>query len=426
MSAIPVTFTASIDSADLPAGPTGPQGPQGIQGDTGPQGPTGATGPAGPQGLQGDTGPAGPQGIQGPPGTGGGSTISQRLRIYRADKSNSAFKVVGPLVYLRAGVEIEFNGVLYAPTADVPVAMPSLVGGTDYRIAIKADWTFQGYTYTDTLPAGAVVAGGIHMLPGSPATGFSTGGGLTPTLHEPSVWDVSYGADGDLRGMARIGQTDEWEDIYWQGDSSCIDGVSRNDDWILCGTNPPIIPADYGGDGTTKYANADMNWWAAVEHLAQHGKYLPSYALSCLAAFGTNETDARGAHPVKTGLNTYNTPAQYNGSSDSNFTSKYLIQATGCIWGYTSDFGYFPGAQTSHFAGYNTFGTGGRGKILMKETSGLTVILHGTQSIWRNSIGQGGYGFVDVAGSRSAETLEPLQASSANIGFRGCRKHRSL
>lgn len=421
MSAIPVTFTltGSINSEDLPtgpggtgpAGPVGPQGPQGIQGDTGPQGPAGPTGA---------TGPAGPQGIQGPPGTGSGSSISQRPKIYRADMSKSAFKVVGNTVFLRAGVQVEFLGVLYAPASDVPVTLPTLQAGRDYCIYIKTDGSYEAYQYPDLKPAGAQMVGGFHYLPGNPATGLDTGGGWTPTLLEWSMWDISFRPKCDPRGMTRVGNSGKWVDIYWQGDSSNADGISRNNDPILHGTNPPLIPADYGGNGTAKFAA--MTWWVANEHLAQHGKHLPSYALMCLAAFGTNEQDGRAVHPVNTGL----LQDGHAGSSDPNFTSKWgCIQVTGCLWAWCSDMSYFPSTPTANPSGFEAYDvTGDRGKLILNNVSGMTAIMHGGQNAY--TMEGGIHGFLNVSGSRAAETLEKPWDISANIGVRGACDHLSL
>lgn len=334
--------------------------------------------------------------------------------------NNSAFKAVGNALYLRAGVQVEFMGVLYAPTSDVVVTMPTLTAGTDYRVAIKTDGSYEGYTYTDTLPSAAQVVGGFHYLPGNPGV-FPSGGGLTPTLLEYSIWDISFRPKCDPRGMTRVGNSGKWIDIYFQGDSSNTDGVSRNNDPILTGANPPVIPADYGGNGTTKFGT--LNWWESNEHFRQWGKELPSYALMCLAAFGTKEKDGRGGHPIKTGLNTYNQTSQYGGSPDHNFTSKWgVIQSTGCVWVWCSDLSYTPGPLSTSSWGFETYETGGRGKIIMRN-DGATALLFGAQSIYRNSIGQNGT--FDVAGSRCMEPIEKLPSYSTNIAIRGCADHIS-
>lgn len=416
-----VTLNATVTFPDgLPSGAPGP---------TGLTGPTGATGPAGPQGIPGATGPQGPTGAQGatgpqgPAGTGAvGSGYSQRLQVFRADKKLPAFKKgSGNTLCLRAGVEIEFLGVRYAPTADVAVTLPTLVPGTDYRIVIKTDGTFQAYTYADTLPSGSEVIGGFHHLPGSPATDLSTGGGWTPTLHEPSIWDLSWCPEngGDPRGMALIGHTDEWVDIYFQGESSCADGVSRNDDFILHGDRPPIRAADYGGNGVAKYTG--FNWWEANEHLRQHGKYLPSYELMCLAAFGTNEGDGRGTHPTKTGLGTHNVPP----NSDPNFTSKYIIQATGCIWIWTSTMctGTGDPPPVGSPGGYGVYDvTQGRGKIIQFSSRRACSILFGASGPYLSTGNPINYA-AEVAGSRCMELVEALWDNSPWLGCRGARRH---
>lgn len=397
-----VTLDASIT---FPGGlPTGPQGP------AGPQGPQGEMGPAGPQG---------PQGIQGPAGTGGGSAYSMRPVIYRKNTKEPAFKKgVGNTISLRAGVEIEAGGVLYAPTTDQSVTLPTLVAGTDYRIILKSDGALEAITYSDVVPAGAYVLGGFHHLIGSPATGLDSGGGWTPTLLEWSIWDIGFRPKCDPRGMTRIGNAGFWADIYFHGNSSNTDGVTRNNDTILTGTNPPVIPAEYGGNGTTKFST--MNWWESSEHLRQWGKRLPSYEEMCLAGFGANDGAGRGAHPVKTGFATGNTPPN---SSDPNFTSKFgLIQATGTLWIWTSSLSDWQGTATANAHGWEAYDvTGGRGKLILQNNADLTAMLYGGSHVYTTAGSP--TGVTNVAGSRCGETIEKLWDNSSSIAVRGACDH---
>ena len=333
--------------------------------------------------------------------------------------ANSAFKAVGNTIVLRAGAQIEFNGLLIAPTTDQAITIPTPQGGKDYCICMHLTGVIQAYQYPDNRPAGSVIIGGYHVLPGAPSLGLDLGGDWIPTLLSWSVWDLSFRPSCDPRGMTRISNTGQWVDIYFQGNSSCADGISRNNDPILHGTNPPLIPADFGGNATAKYPAT--TWWVANEHLSQFAKKIPSYALLCLAAFGTNESDGRGVHPGNTGL----LQDGHNGSSDPNFTSKFgLIQSTGCLWHYCADLSYFPGGTTANASGFEAYDvTEGRGKIIMNGINGMTGILHGGQNAYTTTSGI--HGFTNVAGSRAAETLEKLWDVSANIGIRGCCDHIS-
>jgi hypothetical protein len=352
-----------------------------------------------------------------PNGLPGGANItgySQRPIIVPTDAREPSFKKgIGNTIYFKAGAQLEIGGVLCAPTSDQAVTLPTLVAGTDYRIAAKTDCSLTAYTYADVLPSGALVVGGFHHLIGSPATDLDTGGGWTPTLLEWSIWDLSFRPRCDPRGMSRIGHTPVWLDIYWQGDSSNADGVSRNNDPILTGTNPPLRPADYGGNGTAKYAT--MAFYEANEHLAQHGKRLPTYRELVLAGFGTNEGDGRGAHPVKTGFATANTPP----NSDPNFTGKFgHIQITGVLWAWTQTFAYWPGPATANSWGWEAYdNTGARGKSILPNPSGYTVILQGGSHVYTASGSP--TGATAVAGSRAMETIEKPSDVSVNIGVRG-------
>lgn len=345
----------------------------------------------------------------------GVSSYSQRLELYKTDDTVPAFKKVGSTVVLRAGTEIEFMGALYAPTSDQAVTLPTLVAGTDYRIAIKTDGALQAYTYGDALPSGAKVLGGFHYLPGAPATGLDSGGNSTPTILEWSMWDRNFRPSCDPRGMSLVGHTGKFLDIYFQGNSSNADGVSRNNDQILTGSNPPIIPAQYGGNGSTKYST--FNWWEMNEHLAQHGKHFPSYALMSVAAFGTNEQAGRGAHPVKTGLNTANNPA--GSSTDANFTGIYgHVQVTGVLWTPTGDLSDWQGTATGNAHGWEAYDvTGNRGKVIMQNSADLTYLLFGASHAYKLTTSP--TGVAAVAGSRAVETIEKPWDSSENIGVRG-------
>ncbi len=342
-----------------------------------------------------------------------------RFGLYKAENNVPAFKKVGSGVSIRAGVEIDHGGQTFVTATDTAVALPALVAGTDYRIAIKGDGTLQAYTYADTLPADSKVVGGFHYLPGGYPTAFDQAGSWTPTILEWSIWDVNYRPKCDPRGMTRIGNSGVWMDIYFQGNSSNADGISRNNDPILTGANPPLRPIDYGGNGVAQLST--LNWWDANEHLRHWGKRLPSYEEMALAGFGTNEQDGRGAHPVKTGLNTANNPA--GSSSDPNFTSKWgLIQATGVLWIWTSTLSDWQGVSTANAHGWEAYDvTGGRGKLIMQNNADLTALLYGGSHVYRLTTSP--TGVAAVAGSRTTETLEKLWDNSENIAIRGACDH---
>jgi len=400
----PVTLDATVTfPGGLPIGLTGPAGP------TGPQGIQGI------QGIQGATGP------QGPAGSGGGSGYSQRPAIFAPAANESAFKKgSGNTVYFKAGAQLEIGGVLCAPTSDQAVTGATLVAGADYRIVAKTDCSTQYITYSDSIPSGGVVVGGFHHLIGAPATDLSTGGNTTPTVLEWSIWDLSFRPKCDPRGMTRVGNAGFWIDIYFQGNSSIADGVSRNNDTSLTGSNPPRRPTDYGGNGSANFST--MNWWESNEHLRQWGKRLPAYEEVVLAAFGTNEGAGRGNHPVKTGFATYNSATS---SSDPNFTSKWgLIQVTGVLWHWTSTFSAWQGTATSNAWGWEAYNnTGGRGKSIMQTDRNATVLLFGASNVYTSSGSP--TGATGVAGSRSMETIETPWDNSSNIAIRGVCDHIS-
>lgn len=327
-------------------------------------------------------------------------------------------------VSVKAGISFSVNGAVVSTMVDTPVSMPALVAGTDYRVIIKADGTFQAIDYSTAIPSGGAVIGGFHYLPGGYASGYDQGGNTTPTVLEWSFWDNNYRpACPDPRGMTKIGKSNVWVDIYFAGNGYNTDGVSRNNDTILTGTNPPLVPADYGGNGTLKYTT--LNWWEATNTVAQWGKRLPSYAEMTHAAFGTNEEAGRGAHPVKTGLNTANGPAGQ--SSDANFTSKWgLIQSTGVLWIWTGDLSDWEGTPTTNAWGWEAYPVtnsvqGSYGKVIMQNNQDMTSLLFGASHVYKLTTSP--TGVAAVAGSRAVETIETLWDNSENIAIRGACDH---
>lgn len=347
--------------------------------------------------------------------------------IVKADQFSPLLVKTGAgAVSVKAGTTISVNGVVVPTLADTPVSMPTLVAGTDYRVVIKADGSFQAIDYSTAIPTGGAVIGGFHYLPGGYSTGYDQGGNTTPTVLEWSFWDLNYRPNcPDPRGMTKIGKSGLWVDIYFVGDSYAADGVSRNNQPIVHKTNPAIIPADYGGNGTLKYSGS--NWWEANEVVRAWGKRLPSYEEMTLAAFGTNEEAGRGAHPVKTGLNTANNPA--GSSTDANFTSKWgLIQSTGVMWIWTSTLSDWEGEPAGGANGFEAYGVtssvqGSRGKILMQNSDDLTALLHGGSSVYRATSSGSYLNIAGLPGSRATETIEKLWDNSENIAIRGACDH---
>lgn len=331
------------------------------------------------------------------------------VAIQKADPTTAAFYKSGSSVYVTAGDTIIAGGVTCSYPSAVAVSLPTLVAGTDYQIVIDDGCDLDARTYAASLATGEYRVGGFHFLPGSYPSDHNLGGNTTPTILEYSIWDVAFRPTCSPLGMSKIGHAPEWLDIYFLGNSSNADGVSRNNDTILTGTNPPERADDFGGYGTSKYAK--LNWWSANEFVAQWGKHLPSYSLMTRAAFGAQEGKGRGNHPVTTGFATTNGAIMW---SDQRFTGKFgQIQVIASIWLWTSDFSDWEGTPATGPYGWDAYDvTEGRGQLILQNSDDLTALLFGGKS-----------GYEEINGTRTTETIEKLWDNSVNIGIRGACDH---
>lgn len=328
----------------------------------------------------------------------------------KSDPFSVAFYKSGSGIFLEGGTAIAWPGGGCAFTIDVAVVLPVLSPGTDYEIRVRPDCSLYARSYSEAPVAGSKAVGGFHYLPGGYPNNYNLGGNSAPEILHWSLWDAAFRpACPNPRGMTKVGNAPIWVDIYFLGDSSNVDGVSRNNDTILTGTNPPVRASDYGGNGIAKYGN--LNWWTANEFVAQWGKRLPSYKEMVLAAFGAQEGKGRGNHPVKTGLETANAALRW---PDSRFTSKFgLIQATGVIWIWTGDFSDWEGAPATGAYGWDPYNVAeGRGQLILQNSDDLTALLFG-----------GKWNYEEINGTRTTETIEKLWDNSANIGIRGACDH---
>jgi len=157
-----------------------------------------------------------------------------------------------------------------------------------------------------------------------------------------------------------------WVDLYLCGATSYAGSTfsavpsSRIGLTIADGSSPPLVPAQYGGNGSTAYGNG--KWYVFTEVARSFGKRLPTYDEFSAAAFGAPEATSRGTDP---------------GTVIWERVSKFgLAQATGTMWQWaqetcTSDppSGWTSGTETD-----------GRGQVYGSPTR--AVLLGG---YWGNS-----------------------------------------
>jgi hypothetical protein len=293
----------------------------------------------------------------------------------------------GPLFYKTAAATISvtadavLNGYFYATAT--AVTMPSHSSNTDYAIwqnpttgALVGDASFT------TAPAGATggsIVGGYHYIPSGRPTAVNNG---SPTgaaeILEYSIWDLTWRPTcPDPRGMSCIDGR-YWIDLYLCGKTSYagtdFSAVPSSKIGLTIADNndPPLIPAFYGGNGTTAYSTSGTlsagSWMNFAEVAQSFGKRLPEWGEFAAAAFGAPEAGSRGSDP---------------GTVIWERASKWgLAQATGTlwVWGVGTE-----GNRLTSTTTYSTH-TGGRGSLFAGPDGPRAVRLGGG---WANGANSG-------------------------------------
>jgi hypothetical protein len=293
----------------------------------------------------------------------------------------------GPLFYKTAATTISvtagsvLNGVVY-DTATAVTMPGSFTNNTDYAIwqhpttgALVADASFT------SAPAGATggsIVGGFHHIPSGRPTAVNSGSPTaTPEILEYSIWDLTWRpACPDPRGMTCVDGR-FWCDLYFCGSTSYAGSdftavpSSKIGLTIADASNPPRIPAIYGGNGTTTYSSFDSkgpgSWYDFAEVASSFGKRLISWLEFQHAAFGGPENNSRSGDP---GTVIWERVSLWG-----------LAQSTGTLYSWGSD-------VQGNTGGSWTSATGDRGDV---EQSGYSAVLLGGRN-----------GFESYSGSRSA------------------------
>lgn len=220
-------------------------------------------------------------------------------------------------------IYVEVDGLILTIDSGTSINMPTLAAGTDYAIWVAPDGTLEADTSFTTPPtANGRRIGGFHYAPGGNATGTS-GGNSTAQINEYSFHDLKFRpACDDPRGMTLVAGG-FWADIYLLNTNPDVNGTSSFGKTIADGSSPPIIPAAFGGNGSTNYGS--FKWYECQEVFAAYGKKAPTYAEFMALAYGVTEETDRGSDPGTTQL-------------DAARTSKWgVIQATGNLWVWGRD-----------------------------------------------------------------------------------------
>jgi hypothetical protein len=306
------------------------------------------------------------------------------------------YKTAATAISIVAGAVL--NGQLYS--AATAVTMPgSFANNTDYAIwqhpdtgALVADASFT------TAPAGATggsIVGGFHYIPSGRPTAVNNG---SPTsvaeILEFSLWDLTWRPScPDPRGMACI-EGGFWGDLYLVGATSYAGASfsavpsSRIGLTIADGSSPPLVPAQFGGNGSTAYP--DGKWYVFSELARSFGKRLPSNDEYSAGAFGAPEASSRGSDP---------------GTVQWERVSKFgWAQATGVLW-------HWGAALSGNGSGgsWVTGVTAGRGDVYSSDAR--AVVLGGN---WDAG---------SFSGSRCAAWLFPPWYSINSFGARFVAGH---
>jgi len=241
----------------------------------------------------------------------------------KADPDSVAFTKTGnDTAEIKAGTTVAFSdGSQVNFDTATAITMPTLSAGTDYAIWVAPDGTIEADTSFTTAPtAGGRRIGGFHYAPGGNASAQS-GGDSTAQINEYSFHDLKFRPScEDPRGMTLVADG-FWADIYLLNTNPDVNGTSALGLTIADGNSPPIIPAAFGGNGSTDYGS--FKWYECQEVFAAYGKKAPTYAEFMALAYGVTEETSRGSDPGTTQL-------------DAARTSKWgVIQATGnlFVWG---------------------------------------------------------------------------------------------
>ncbi len=253
-------------------------------------------------------------------------------------------KTASGAVSVLAGTSANVAGVKISFATQTAVVMPTLTVGTDYAIYICSDGTIRadsnftnpaGYTTANSLLVGGfhygLTAAGTTVAGGSFAT---TGSGMIWTqsqvddiagVNKYSLWDLKFRPYSDPRGMGLVdGRV--WVDIYFCSTNPDTYGTSKAGTNIASGTVLPVIPAAFGGNGTTTYSSP--MWWEFNEIAHSQKKRMMFEHEFVTAAYGVTESQS-----IDATASTYPTTQR-----NAGYTSKYGIeQASGHHWTWGID-----------------------------------------------------------------------------------------
>lgn len=293
--------------------------------------------------------------------------------------------------------QIDVNGTI--------LTLASPVAGTDYYFSLSA--------ITTTIQPDTI--GGFHygLIPvGETPTGNKTAADIAAIagINRYSIWTKWFRPSCDPRGMVHI--NGRWYDIYLSDSRYGIrkysaptskTGFAIAGGETTNGRQIPLIPLEFGGNGTTTYGK--YTWFQAGELAKAAGKEKISYNDFPTIAYGVQEQVDASSQDGGVG----------NITHFANLTSKWGIeQATGTQWIWGSDVGGNRDEGSTTWA-WRTGLTDNRGNIYALHPNHITAVL----------LGANRGGGVD-AGSRASNWSTSVWDSLWDFGSRFSCDHRML
>ncbi len=313
--------------------------------------------------------------------------MSSRL-FEKSIRDEPAFMVSGGQLKTACNIAVIVDGQLLTFGVNETITTPTLLVGVDYAIYATADGLIvsNNFTFPDGYNAGnSRRIGGFHYG--------------NNEFKSYSFYDLNFRPKcKDPRGMViDISGSSFWADIYLLNTTPDALGTSAYNATIADGASPPKIPAKWGGNGTSQYAN--LTQYIVVEVLAAYGKRLPNAHEFSVLAQGSTTGYVTGNDPVTT---------KFDASARSLIGCE---QVSGHMWQWGSE-QWDRGNGSSGYAWYAAE-TNGKGSVY----SALGIEGVGA-SVFGSSWGDSGQ-----AGSRcSSWSYEPW-SSSAGIASRGVCDH---
>ncbi|EOX1529917.1 hypothetical protein ACPD0J_001415 [Vibrio cholerae] len=313
--------------------------------------------------------------------------LSSRL-FEKSIRDEPAFMISGGQLKTACNIAVIVDGQLLTFGANETITTPTLLLGVDYAIYATAD--------------GLIVSSNFTFPDGYNADNSRRIGGFHYGNNEfksYSFYDLNFRPQcKDPRGMViDISGSSFWADIYLLNTTPDALGTSTYNATIADGASPPKIPAKWGGNGTSQYAN--FTQYIATEVLAAFGKRLPNAHEFSVLAQGSVTGHVASVDPVTT---------KFDASARSLIGCE---QVSGHMWQWGSE-QWDRGNGSSGYAWYSADTDGKGGAYVALGNQGVGASLFGSD--WDYS-GQ--------AGSRcSYWILEPWN-SSASVAARGVCDH---